>query len=51
VSDEKITEVRVRNEHLAEVNATAHWVYLFGVMLGGLALMVVLMALLGASPP
>jgi hypothetical protein len=51
VSDEKITEVKVRNEHLREVNPPAHWAYLFGVLIGGLLLMVLLMALLGASTP
>jgi hypothetical protein len=49
VSDEKITKVKVRNEHLREVNPAAHWAYLFGVLMGGLLLMVLLMALLGAS--
>jgi hypothetical protein len=51
MSDEKITEVRVRSEHLHEVSQTAPWAYLFGVLLSGLALMVLLMALLGAAPP
>jgi hypothetical protein len=51
VSDEKITEVKVRNEHLREVNLPAHWAYLFGVLIGGLLLMVLLIALLGASTP
>jgi hypothetical protein len=49
VSDEKITEGKVRNEHLREVNPPAHWAYLFAVLLGGLALMVLLMALLEAG--
>ncbi len=49
MSDEKITDLRVRSEHLAEVNPPAHWAYLFGVLLGGLALMVLLMAWLGAG--
>ena len=47
--DEKITEVRVRNEHLREISQPAHWAYLFGVLIGGLALMVLLMAMLGTG--
>jgi hypothetical protein len=49
VTDEKITEVKVRNEHLREINQPAHWAYLFGVLLGALALMVLFMVLLGAG--
>jgi hypothetical protein len=49
MSDEKITEVKVRNEHLREVNPSAHWAYLFGVLIGALVLMVLLMAVLGAE--
>ena len=49
MSDEKITEVKVRNEHLREVNPPAHWAYLFAVLIGGLALMVMLMAWLGGG--
>jgi hypothetical protein len=49
VSDENITEARVRNEHLGEINQPAHWAYLFGVLIGGIGLMMVLMALLGAG--
>lgn len=50
MSDEKtITEVKVRNEHLREINQPAHWAYLFGVLLGALALMALFMALLGAG--
>jgi hypothetical protein len=50
VSDEKtITEIRVRNEHLREINEPAHWLYLLGVLLGALALMVLLIAILGGS--
>jgi hypothetical protein len=49
VSDEKITEARVRTEHLREISQPAHWAYLFGVLIGGIGLMLVLMALLGSS--
>jgi hypothetical protein len=49
MSDEKITEGQVRNERLRQVNQPAHWAYLFGVLIGGLVLMALLMALLGAG--
>jgi hypothetical protein len=50
VSDEKtITEVRVRNEHRRDISEPAHWLYLFGVLLGALALMVLFIAFLGAG--
>jgi hypothetical protein len=50
VSDEKtITEIRVRNEHLREINEPAHWIYLLGVLVGGLALMLFLLAMLGGG--
>jgi hypothetical protein len=49
MSEEKITEQQVRKEHMREVNPAAHWAYLFGVLGGGLALMVLFMALLGGS--
>jgi hypothetical protein len=51
VSDENITEAQVRKEHLQEINQPAHWAYLFGVLIGGIGLMVVLMALLGIGTP
>jgi hypothetical protein len=50
MSEDKITENKVRTEHLREVNQPAHWAYLFGVLLGGLVLMVLLIALLGTTP-
>lgn len=49
MSDETITEIKVRNEHLREVNEPAHWAYLFGVLIGGLALMMLVMAMLGSG--
>lgn len=49
MSEEKITEAKVRNEHLREINEPAHWAYLFGVLIGGIGLMLVLMAVLGSS--
>jgi hypothetical protein len=49
VTDEKITESDVRKEHLREINQPAHWGYLFGVLIGGLGLMVLLMAAFGSA--
>ena len=44
-----ITDEQVRDEHLRAVNVPAHWVYLFGVIGGGLVVMVGLIAVLGGS--
>jgi hypothetical protein len=49
MSDEKISEEKVRREHLREVNPGAHWAYLFTVLVGSLALMVLFMALLAGQ--
>jgi hypothetical protein len=49
VSDEKITEVKVRNEHLREISQPAHWAYLLGVLLGALAMMALFMAMLAGA--
>ena len=34
-------------QHQRAVKPTAHWAYLFGVLIGGLVLMIALIALLG----
>ena len=44
-----VTEKKVRNEHLREVHAGAQWAHLFRVLLGGLLLMVGLIAVLGGT--
>ena len=49
MSELDLSEDDVRQEHLHEVNAAAHWAYLFGVLVGGFLLMVGLIAILGAS--
>ena len=49
MSDENITETNVRDEHLREINQPAHWAYLFGVLLGAIAVMMMLMALLASN--
>ena len=50
-SESRITEAEVREEHLMEVNQPAHWIYLFGVLLGGVVLMLGFIALLGTTAP
>jgi hypothetical protein len=49
VSEESISEDQVREEHLRAVNVPAHWAYLFGVLVGGNLLMLVVIAILGGS--
>ena len=49
MSDRDVDEQRVRAEHLDEVDARVQWTYLVGVLLGGTILMILLIALLGAS--
>jgi hypothetical protein len=44
-----ITEDDVRDKHLGSANPTAHWAYLIGVLVGGLVLMVALIAVLAGS--
>jgi hypothetical protein len=51
MSERKVTEDDVRNEHLEEVNVAAHWAYLASVLLGAALLMVGLIALLGSTVP
>ena len=48
MSEANIDEEQVRQEHLASVNVGAHWLYLIGVLVGGTALMVLVIAVLGA---
>lgn len=45
----KLTEQDIYEEHQRSVNPTAHWIYLFGVLGGGLVLMVAFIAVLGGS--
>ena len=44
--EESLTEDDVRDEHMKAVNVPAHWAYLFGVLLGGLVLMLLLIAVI-----
>jgi hypothetical protein len=48
-NERTLTEDDVRDEHLASVSQAGHWAYLFGVILGSMAVMVGLIALLGAG--
>jgi hypothetical protein len=45
----RLTEEDIYGEHQRSVKPTAHWAYLFGVLGGGLLLMVALIAFLGGS--
>ncbi len=47
MSEANITEEKVRNEHLKEVNPAAHWAYLAAVIVISFLLMLGLIALLG----
>ncbi len=48
-SEQTISEEKVREEHLAEVNPTAHWAYMLGVLLVSTLVMVVFIALLAGG--
>ena len=48
MSELKMSEDNVRDEHLKEVNVGGHWAYLFAVLVGGFLLMVALIAYLGS---
>jgi hypothetical protein len=48
VSEKTLSDDDVRQEHLREVDVRAHWTYLFTVLFGSTALMVVFIALLDA---
>ena len=45
----QLTEGDIYDEHQRSVKPTAHWAYLFGVLGGGLLLMLALIAVLGGS--
>ena len=45
----KLREEDIREEHQRLVNPRAHWAYLFGVLAGGLVLMLALIAFLGRT--
>jgi len=45
----RLTEEDIYDEHQRSVKPTAHWAYLFGVLGGGLLIMVALIAFLGGS--
>lgn len=44
-----LTEDQVRQEHLREVHEPTQWIYLFGVLVGGFILMVLLIALISGG--
>ena len=45
----ELTEDDVRAEHHQSAKPAAHWAYLFGVLGGGLVLMLALIVILGGS--
>jgi hypothetical protein len=45
----ELREEDIREEHEREVNPRAHWAYLFGVLAGGLVLMLGLIAFFGRA--
>jgi hypothetical protein len=49
MSERTIDADKVREEHLAEVNPSLHWAYLIGVLAGSTLVMLVVIAILGAS--
>jgi hypothetical protein len=49
MTDRATTEDQVRAEHLREVNVTAHWLYIVGVLGSGFVAMMALMWVLGGS--
>jgi hypothetical protein len=48
-NETKIDQNKVWDEHLAEINVPAHWMYGLGVMVGGFLVMVALIAMLGGG--
>jgi hypothetical protein len=49
MSERDVTADEVRQEHLNDVDERAHWLFLVAVLVGGSALMLGLIALLGAA--
>ena len=49
MSERELSPEAVREEHLDEVHVPAQWAYIAAVILGGGALMFLVMALLGGS--
>ena len=43
----EISQEDVWDEHLANVHVGRHWMYMFGVLIGGFVLMVALIAVVG----
>ena len=48
-NETELREEDIREEHQREINSRAHWAYLFGVLAGGLVLMLGLIAVLGRA--
>ncbi len=48
-NEKTITEDDVRKEHLASVRPGPHWAYLIAILGGGVLLMLLLIAVMGAA--
>jgi hypothetical protein len=48
-SEQNVNVERVRQEHLAEVDQLAHWLYLIGVLAIGTVVMLLMIAWLGST--
>ena len=48
-SERNLTEDQVRQDHLAAVHQPAQWAYLFGVLIGGTVLMLLLIAAISSG--
>ena len=51
LSEQRVDADGVRREHLAAVNMRGHWLYLFGVLVVGAVLMILLIGALAAVGP
>ena len=49
MSERDVTAEQVRDEHLRDVDERAHWLFLVAVLVGGVALMLGFIALLGSA--
>ena len=49
IDERTISQDEVWEEHLQDVHVPQHWAYMFGVLVGGFVVMLILMALLDAA--
>jgi hypothetical protein len=48
-NEAELTQDDVWNEHLADVNVGAHWAYIGGTLIGGLLVMLALIAVISGG--